>query len=108
MREATSSEFLGQELVHQRGIGLAFGGAHHLADEISDDGLLAPTILFELLGTAGDDLIDNLLNGRGVGDLLRFLFLVDGGKILAARRGVPARYRLSTARARFSGNSHTM
>ena len=60
------------ELVEQRGIGLAFAEAHDLAYEEGGHGFFASTILFELLWVGGDDLVDHGFDGGGVGDLLGF------------------------------------
>src|ERR1700758_2834824 len=44
-------------------------------------------ILLELLGVGGDDFVDHLFDGGGVGDLLRLVALVDLGEVLAFGEG---------------------
>uniref|UniRef100_E6PYF8 NAD-specific glutamate dehydrogenase n=1 Tax=mine drainage metagenome TaxID=410659 RepID=E6PYF8_9ZZZZ len=80
---ASAVEFFGDQLVEERGVGLAFGGAHHLADKKSGDGFFACAVLGDLGGISGDDLVDKGFDGVGVGDLLRLFALVNRGEVLA-------------------------
>jgi hypothetical protein len=52
-------QLLGQQLIHQLRIRLALRSLHDLADEESNDGLLPPPVLLNLLGVGSDDLIND-------------------------------------------------
>src|ERR671919_2502397 len=79
-KAGSSSQLLLQHLVDQRGVGLALGRFHDLADEPAEDfGVVLE--LFDLIGVGGDDLGRDLLDRAGIRDLLQALLLDD-------RRGV--------------------
>src|SRR5271165_7590075 len=67
-----------QELVELSGVRLAAGRFHDLADEESEQLVLAAAIVGELLWVCGDDRIYHALDRSGVGDLLEPLGLDDG------------------------------
>ncbi len=66
------------------GFALPLARLHHLADEEAEDLLLAAAVLLDLAGVGGDDLVDDLLDGAAVGDLLEALLGDDGVGVLAA------------------------
>ena len=70
-------ELLGQEALDQRWIGLAGGGLHDLANEVSLESGLAGSVLGQLLDVLLQDLRDHLAQGRGVGNLLQALLFDD-------------------------------
>ena len=69
-REPTPvAEALGDQLLDHLGVGLALGGAHHLADEEAGQGGLARPVGLGLVGVGGDDLVDQGGDGALVADL---------------------------------------
>src|ERR1700680_3437305 len=79
-----SPQLLSQQLIHNLWVSLAFRGLHNLADKEAEHGLLARTILLELLGIPRYNLVNFLFQCGDIGRLLRpAFFLVDGGKIRA-------------------------
>src|SRR3982751_2375173 len=78
-----TSKFFLQQLVELRGVRLAGGGLHHLSYEESEQLVLARAVVGELAGILRHDLVDRLLDGARVGDLLETLGLDDGVRVLA-------------------------
>ena len=72
-----------QQLVHRRRVGLAFGRLHDRAYQEADYCGLAALVLFHLLGVGGDDVVDNLLDGSGVADLLVAVTVDNGARGVA-------------------------
>ena len=58
-----------QPLVEHRGVGLAAGGFHGLADEEAEQLVLAGFIFRDLVGVFGEDVVDGGVDGAGIGDL---------------------------------------
>ena len=67
-----------QDVVDGLGVGFAAGGFHDLADE-PPEGLRLVLHLGDLFGVGGDDLVHDLFDGAGVGDLFEAVRLDDGG-----------------------------
>src|SRR5688572_32655311 len=80
---ASARELLLEQLVQLRGVRLAAGGLHDLADEDAEQLVLARTVVGELAGILRHHLVDGLLDGAGVGDLLEALRLDDRIRLLA-------------------------
>ena len=64
---------MAQGAVYQGGVGLTAGHFHHFPDEESEYLLFAGTELVNLVGIGRDDLVDQGLDGFGVGDLNKSL-----------------------------------
>src|ERR1044071_1866760 len=79
----SAGQLLLQQVVELRGICLAAGGLHDLADEEAEQLVLARAVIGELARILRHDLVDGLLDGAGVGDLLEALRLDDGVRVLA-------------------------
>ena len=67
------AEFFPEQFVDLRRIGLALRGLHHLPDEITEQRFFPGAVLFQLLGVFRDDLVDDLLDRAGIGDLFQAL-----------------------------------
>src|SRR5258708_26462917 len=80
---ASSTQLLLKQLIDHLRTGLSFGCLHDLPDKIAEQRSLAPAILLKLPGACRNHLIDDLLNGGGVGDLLGLFSLIHRGKIFA-------------------------
>src|ERR1700688_3242988 len=66
-----------QQVVELRRIRLALGGLHDLADEETEELVLAGPIVGKLSRIGGDNGVDDSLDGPRVGDLLQASFLDD-------------------------------
>jgi hypothetical protein len=73
-RESELQLFL-QDRVDLLRVGLALALLHDLADEEAEQLVFAGAVLLHLARVGGDDGVDHLLDGAGVGDLLQALGL---------------------------------
>lgn len=71
-------EFLFKEFDDHLGVGLALAEFHDLSDEELNDLGVALAVLFDLGLVVGDGLIDEGVDGGGVGDLYEAFFFDDG------------------------------
>src|SRR5260370_11152580 len=78
-----TTQFSLQQLVELRRIRLALGGLHDLADEETEELVLAGPIVGESFRIGGNDGVDYSLDGAGVGDLLQAPLLDDFVRALA-------------------------
>src|ERR1700682_6139213 len=78
-----TTELSFQQVVELRRIRLALGGLHDLADEETEELVLAGPIVGELFRLGRDDRVDDSLDGRGVGDLFQAPLLDDVVRALA-------------------------
>src|SRR6185437_2840312 len=69
----SAAQLAAQELVELRGVRLAAGSLHHLADEETEQLVLAGAILGELRRALRHNLLDRSRDGGAVGDLAQAL-----------------------------------
>ena len=89
-----------QPFVYNFGVRFALGGFHDLSDKESKQVFLALTVLFKLLRTRYEHLIDYAIDLASVTDLDQSLFLND-------RRGGPAGAATITSKASYSIKAQT-
>ncbi len=65
-RSGSARQFLFQDVVELRRIGLALAGLHRLADEEAEQLVLPAAVFRHLAGVGGDDVVHDLFNGAGV------------------------------------------
>src|SRR5512140_1179488 len=66
----SDAELALEQFIDRLRVGLAGGSFHHLTDEPADQRRLGLCLL-HLVGVAGDNVVDHLLDRRKVGDLLQ-------------------------------------
>ena len=76
-------ERLFQQFVDHARISLALHGLHHLADEETEQFVLAAAIFGDLVGVGGDHVGDGRVDRSGVAGLLEAALLDDPGRVVA-------------------------
>ena len=75
--EKSGVQFFGEQFVHHLRVCLALGLFHDLPDQRADGLLVAALVVLDRLCIRGDDVLDDLLDLLGIGDLDEPLILDD-------------------------------